>query len=398
MKIVNVEDYFIPDAGYQINIMPKYLSRFGHDVYVVTSTVEGINKPAADFFGTENISERDEQYTKQTGVKIIRVPPQSKKVISGRMLQSRLLFRTVDKLRPDVVYVHGNDSLTGMRYLSKRPKKYAVVTDSHMLGMATQNRLSKIYYWFYRHTITPKIIRNQIPVIRTQNDPFVEQYLGIPLSQAPWISYGSDTQLFHPDMQVRKDFRLKNNISEDDFVVVYTGKLDESKGGQLLADAASEKFGTDRSIVFVVVGNTDGEYGERVEQSFGKSENRVIRFPTQKYCDLAEFYQAADLSVFAKQCSLSFYDAQACGLPVLSEDNNINVDRCSHENGWNFKSGDVGDFRRMIEYAATLNSEEYSVISHNALKYITDNYNYEDKAREYEKVISDELKRYKEKM
>jgi hypothetical protein len=52
----------------------------------------------------------------------------------------------------------------------------------------------------------------------------------------------------------------------------------------------------------------------------------------------------------------------------------------------------------MIEYAATLNSEEYSVISHNALKYITDNYNYEDKAREYEKVISDELKRYKEKM
>lgn len=397
MKIINVEDYFIPDAGYQINIMPKYLAKFGHEVYIVTSTVEGIHKPAADFFGIDHINERDKRYTEQTGVKIIRVPPFTTKVISGRMIQSKALFKTVNNLKPDVVYVHGNDSLTGMRYLSNPQRNYALVTDSHMLGMATQNRLNKTYYWLYRKMITPKIIRNHIPVIRTQDDPFVEKCLGIPLAQAPWISYGSDTMLFHPDAEAKKSFRAEHGISEDDFVVVYTGKLDEAKGGKLLAQAFKEKFKTKKNVVLVAVGSTSGEYGKEVEQFFSESENRIIRFPTQKYSDLAQFYQAADLSVFAKQCSLSFYDAQACGLPVLSEDNNINVDRCSHGNGWNFKSDDVQDFRAKIEDAVNMNQNEYKKVSDCAYRFIIENYNYEDKAREYEAIVWREYQKYKDK-
>ena len=130
MRIVNVEDYFIPDAGYQINIIPKYLARFGHEVYIVTSTVEGVYKPAADFFGIDHIHERDARYMEQTGVKIIRVPPLTVKVISGRMVQSKALFRAVEELRPDVVYVHGNDSLTGMRYLRKNSREYALKSEA----------------------------------------------------------------------------------------------------------------------------------------------------------------------------------------------------------------------------------------------------------------------------
>jgi len=60
----------------------------------------------------------------------------------------------------------------------------------------------------------------------------------------------------------------------------------------------------------LVVGNSpDSEYGNLVEDTFRRSENRVIRFPTQKYTELPRFYQVADLAVFPKQCSLSFYDA-----------------------------------------------------------------------------------------
>ena len=154
-----------------------------------------------------------------------------------------------------------------------------------------------------------------------------------------------------------------------------------------MAQAFRERFNTTKNIVLIAVGNTSGDYGQEVERIFSESENRIIRFPTQKYCDLAQFYQAADLSVFARQCSLSFYDAQACGLPVLSEDNEINVDRCSHENGWNFKAEDVTDFRARIEYAANLPEDKYTAVSQNAYRFIMENYSYEDKAREYEKII-----------
>lgn len=386
MVIVNVEDYFIPDAGYQINIVPKYLAKFGHDVYVVTSKTEGINKTAAAFLGAENIEERDAEYTRRTGVKIIRVNPFTKKLVSGRIIQGKDLFEAVKGLNPDVVYVHGNDTITGMRYLWRK-QKFALVTDSHMLKMATTNSFSRYFQKFYKLFVTPQIIKNKISVIRTQNDDYVEACLGIPLSQAPWISYGTDTDLFYPDKAIKESFRKEHNIPMDDFVFVCTGKMDESKGGKLLAEAFVKKFNSDKNVTLITVGNFNGEYGEEVKAIFEKSENNIIHFPTQKYFDLGQFYQAADACVFAKQCSLSFYDAQGCGLPVISEDNNINMDRNSHGNGLCFASGNVESFRISIEKLLNMTDEEYKTMSKNSYRFIIDNYNYEEKAREYEKIL-----------
>ena len=397
MKIVNVEDFFHPDAGYQINILSKYLVALGHEVTIITSQMEKVPTTLTSFFGRENIEERDKAYSTRYGVKILRLPIRS--FVSGRAVFTKELFTAIQKEHPDVMVVHGNDTLTGMRYLLKYKKMgYPLVMDSHMLEMASTNKFNKLFRRFYKHFFTPMITKNEIPVIRTQDDPYVEKCLGIPLAQAPWISYGSDTMLFYPNAEIKKSFRAKHGISNDNFVIVYTGKLDESKGGMLLAKTFRDKFQSKKNVVLIVVGNTSGEYGKNVEQIFSMSENRIIRFSTQKYCDLARFYQAADLSVFAKQCSLSFYDAQACGLPVLSEDNNINVDRCSHENGWNFKADDVQDFRAKIEAVVNMDRREYQKVSDCAYRYIVESFNYKDKVREYEAVLLREYQKNKDKI
>ena len=398
MKIVNIEDYFHPEAGYQINILPKYMAKMGHEVTIITSEMDKIPTELISFFGCDDIEKKDKEYMEQSGVKIIRLPLHA--FISGRaVFFEKILFKTIKIENPDIVYVHGNDTLTGMQYLLKRKKmNYPLVMDSHMLEMASKNKLNKAFRRVYRCFFTPIIIKDKIQVIRTQDDPYVEKALGIPLTQAPWISYGSDTMLFHPDEAVKKKFRTENGIGDNDFVVVYTGKLDESKGGKLLAETFRKKFNTRKNIVLVVVGSTAGAYGKEVDKLFAESENRIIRFPTRRYSDLPRFYQSADLSVFAKQCSLSFYDAQACGLPVLSEDNNINIDRCGHNNGWNFKSDNAEDFRKKIEAAADMNDGDYRAISDNAYKFIIENYNYEDKAREYENVILNVINNEKGRM
>lgn len=396
MVIVHIEDFFHPNAGYQINIVPKYLSKFGHKVFIVTAEMEKIPANLTDFFGREDIEKYDREYEELTNVTIIRLP--IKKFVSGRAIFTSALMKTINGLNPDVLYVHGNDTMSGITFLSQVKKlNYAVVSDSHMLEMASTNRFNQLFRLFYRTFITPKIIKHKIPVIRTQDDPYVQKCLGIPLEQAPWISYGSDTMLFHPDEKKKCKFKEENSISEDTLVVLYAGKLDEAKGGQFLADAIKKKIECKREICFLIVGNTVGEYGKSIEEGFSESENRVLRYPTQRYVDLAKFYQVADLVIFPKQCSLSFYDAQACGVPVLSENNNINVDRCSHGNGWNFKVGDIKDFRDTLKEIAELDLSKYNNVSDCAYRYIIDNYNYEDKAREYEKIIVDEFKRFKER-
>lgn len=393
MRIIQIEDFFHPDAGYQINILSKFMAKKGHEVVIITAQIDNVPIGLTSFFGRDNLNEKDKKFSDEYGVKIIRIP--TIRFISGRAVFKKEIFKLVNELNPDILYLHGNDTLIAMLYLLKLKKlKYPILLDSHMLEMASVNKFSRIYRYLYRKILTPKIIKNDIPVIRTQNDPYVEKHLGIPLSRAPWISIGSDTSLFHPDTNKRKLFRLKYNIDQDDFIVIYTGKLDESKGARLLADAFVEKFQTNKNVILIVVGNSSGQYGEEIEEIFNESQNRVIRFQTQKYTDLADFYQAADLSVFPKQSSLSFYDAQACGLPVISEDNSLNIDRLNHNNGFNFEAGNVDDFRNQILKCANMRDDEFGVIKNNSYSFITEKYDYSKITDEYLMIIKETIKRF----
>lgn len=395
MKVVHIEDFFHPNAGYQINILPKHMVKKGIDNYIITSEIDNVPNSLTSFFGRENIEKYDKEYEEMTGVKIIRVP--TKGFVSSRAVFGNELDKEIKKIKPDVVYVHGNDTLVGMKYIWEQKKHdFALISDSHMLEMASSNRFNKLYRVFYKAFITPRIKKNRLTVIRTQNDSYVEKCLGIPLAQAPWISYGSDTLLFHPDQNEKKQFKIENNIPEDSFVIIYAGKLDESKGGLFLAETLQKKFEADRNVVFVIVGNTSGEYGRNVEEQFSLSENAIIRFPTQRYIDLAHFYKGSDLALFPRQCSLSFYDVQACGLPVISEDNNINIARCSHDNGFNFKQGNVDDFRKKIQFCINMDDNCFRELKNNAFTFIKSKYDYADKADEYIAEIRKALELFRE--
>ncbi len=394
MKIVQIEDFFHPDAGYQINILSKYMAKNGHQVTIITASLDKLDGGVVKFFGKNNIQERDRAYSKRYNVKIVRIPV--KRIISGRAVFGRQLISAIKKEMPDIVYAHGNDTLSGMQYLCKYNRLgYPLIMDSHMLEMASVNRFNRLYRKLYKKIFTPIIIKNKIQVIRTQNDPYVEKCLGIPLSQAPWISVGSDTMLFHPDNNARKEFRKKHAITENDFVVLYAGKLDESKGGMLLAEAIKEKLDCTKNVTICIVGKTLDEYGEKVEETFRISENRILRFPTQKYEDLAIFYQAADLAVFPRQCSLSFYDVQACGLPVLFEENSVNIGRAQRGNALTFKVDDVKGFREGLIKMIDMNADEFKAMGESATRYVEENFDYKDIATAYLDLINCEMIRQK---
>ena len=394
MRIVEIEDIFHPEAGYQINILSKYMVQFGHEVTIITARLDQIKSSAVSFFGADHLEQKDQTYSKKYGVKIIRLPVD--KMISGRVVFGRELIPAIQQVKPDIVYVHGNDTLTGMRYLLQYKKLgYPLIMDSHMLEMASTNRFNKIFRKVYQYIFTPIIIKNKIQVIRTQDDPYVEKCLGIPLSQAPWISVGSDTMLFHPDEEAKTRFRRRYEIPQDDFVIIYAGKLDESKGGMLLAEAIQKKMQTNKEVTFLIIGKAVGEYGRQVEETLKASENRVLRFPTQKYEDLAGFYQAADLAVFPRQCSLSFYDVQACGLPVVFEDDTVNVGRAKCSNAVTFIEGDAADFRKKMADIINLPQAEFSRMQTAAQQYVSENFDYKKIAMKYCMMIEEEMLRQK---
>ena len=386
MNILHVEGFFHPDAGYQLNVLAKYMVKKGHQVTIITCEPDKFPDYLTSFFGKEDIRERDLVYEKNNGVRIIRVP-----VVwyySGRAWATRDLFAKIREVAPDIVFAHCNDDMVGIRTINYCIKhRIPVVTDNHMAEIASKNKLRELFRFYYRSVETPKLIKHHIPVIRTADIDFVQKHYKLPLSQCPVISFGSDLMLFSPNAELRGEIRQSLDIDPDETVVIYAGKLDESKGGLFLANSLQEKFDVDKKLCFIVIGNTVGEYGQEVLRSFKESENRVILLPTQKYADLSKYFVCSDFALIPRQSSLTFYDYQACGLPVIAEDNNINQTRVDHDNGWLFEAGNVEAFRKSIVNAINLDPGEYRRISENSRNYIVENYNYDTKCDEYLEVL-----------
>lgn len=389
MHFVHLEDGFHPSAGYQVNLLSKLQVKQGHQVTIVTTELDKIPDHVVSFFGKENIQARDAEFTKNTGVKIVRMPLLS--YYSSRAIYYPSIFEQVRQLNPDVLFLHGLDTFGVIMFLLRyKSFKFPMVTDSHMLEMASKNKFNYIFRFVYKHLITPIIIKNKIPVIRLVDSDYVEKYLGIPLSSTTILSFGTDVEYFSPNQEACLSFRKKYDIAENAFVILYAGKLDESKGGLFLAKSIRDKFVSKelaQDIVIIIVGNTVGQYGQQVEEEFSNSKNRIIRFPTQAYIDLAEFYQSVNLVIFPKQCSMSFFEVQSCGVPVVLERNEINDIRVNYNNGVLFNQNDTVDFREKIQAMINASSEDYTLMCNNARKYIVDNFNYAPIAKQYTELM-----------
>ena len=304
---------------------------------------------------------------------------------------TKALYSAVKTINPDVILSHCFETLTAMRIFFKFRKRYPIVFDSHMLSMASKNKFVKIYETMFKRLVTPRVVQNRIPVILTQDDNYVNTHLGMPKELTPFISFGTDTELFKPSKNTRQEFIREHELKEDSFIIVSTGKLSPAKGGKLFAETVAKKFDTARDVVIVVVANLDGEYEKEVKKMLDKSENKILFYPVQNYTNLPYFYQIADVCLFPKQCSMSFYDVEACGVPVISEDNNVNIARNSHGNGLCFKKDNVDDFRKAIDNIANMSPEVYDKMSDSCVRFIRDEYDYRKIAKRYSDILEHQI-------
>ena len=259
-----------------------------------------------------------------------------------------------------MLYVHGNDTAVGMWLLRHRDRLCCpMVMDNHMVEMASQNPLRKLYRAYYRRFIAPIIIKNEIPVIRAMNDDYVERCLGVPLSLSPWISYGSDMLLFHPDKAAGAEFRRENGIAQDALVVLFAGKFDRVQGaGCSLAEPTCREISSPREIVYVMIGNAVGDYGAAVESASPKAAAGSCASPRRSTPSSRVFLSGSRHRPHRKAGQPHFFDMEACGVPMLSEDNNLNAARSDCGNGWLFRPDDADDFAAKLEMIVNLDGKE----------------------------------------
>lgn len=119
-------------------------------------------------------------------------------------------------------------------------EKLGVVTNKFMLRMA--------------YSLEAKLYRNSVLITGQTQGICSDIKLRFPDKTAYWLPNGVDLNYYQPDAIIASDFRIKNNIGESDFVLLYAGIIGLAQGLEIILYAANA-LKDSMHLKFVVLGN-----------------------------------------------------------------------------------------------------------------------------------------------
>jgi len=156
------------------------------------------------------------------------------------------------------------------------------------------------------------------------------------------VNNGIDLTLFHPNKLTRESVRQELNIQEDDFLMVYSGRVNKEKGIDVLIDALILLKDVPKIKLLVIGGSFFGN--DFSEDAFYKSlrekaeqiPDRIIFTGFKPYNEIPDYLAASDLAVIPSVWDDPFpttvLEAQAMGLPIITTNKGGIPEEVSPEN------------------------------------------------------------------
>lgn len=324
MKIVHVEDYFDPTAGYQINEMIYANSSYNDEIYVITSNDMSPFHKQVD----KNL---DEKFESQTGAKIVRLDSRFK--ISSRLVLKKL-WKNIDEIEPDILFLHGIGDFKDF-ILFKKKKTYTILRDCHMSWVASRNKLRAIYYRTFKLLFSPQINKsNRYEVVFALGDEEYEylKKLGVGDDKIRYLRHGYNSEVMFYDNEARNSIRDMYGFNKEDIVISYIGKFDKYKRPDVIFDIINNTevdFIKKHNIKLLFIGPKETSYMEKFNDKLRSVDNicDVIIDGAKPFNELRKYYSASDICIFPKETTLSSIHAQVCGCTVVMEKHKSNIER-----------------------------------------------------------------------
>jgi glycosyltransferase involved in cell wall biosynthesis len=144
---------------------------------------------------------------------------------------------------------------------------------------------------------------------------------GISSESIKIIPNGIDTSHYSPDQRIRMVTRKELHFNEDDFVIVFSGRLDPVKNFGLLLEVFEYCYKADSSIKLLVVG--DGPERQKIEQICTQNEIDAGLVMLGQKSEVLPYLRAGDvflLTSLTEQMPLTILEAMSVGLPVIASD------------------------------------------------------------------------------
>ena len=220
--------------SYQDNLLPKYHKKIGFDVSMITS------KYIWDK-GNISIDNRD-IYLNEYGIKTIRLESKKNTTIHSKFKRYQNLYETLSNEKPDILFIHGVQFLEVrniVSYLDKNPQ-VKVYVDNHAdfsnsaTNWLSKNILHKIL-WRRMAKIVEPYTEKFYGVLPSRVD-FLNEIYKIPKEKIELLVMGADDEKVENTISLKlgEEVRTRYGITDEEFLIVTGGKIDNAKRQTLL--------------------------------------------------------------------------------------------------------------------------------------------------------------------
>jgi len=345
IKILHICQYYNNSWNYQENILPRYYAELGCDVIVITSD----RKPFYRGDKEKRIIKEDIFF--ENGVKIRRIPIKLEYI--NRFVIFKNLYNVLEEEKPDCIFHHGitmPSVATAVRYKRNHPDTVLVV-DSHSDIYNSGNKFISKY--FYHNIIWRMLIKYWLPYIdkiycvTPSVAKFELEFHGIPSNKIELLYLGSDIKHSHFDLEACKTIREKFCISENEVLIVTTGKLQTKKKTERLIMAV--KRINNPNLRLMIIGTAESSRMKQLKK-LAIDDSRIIFIGWVPSKDLYKYFSAADIGIWPACQTVTFQEAIGCSLPIIVKHYYGTEYLTQYQNGFQLYSDSVEEIIEKIEF------------------------------------------------
>lgn len=318
MKILHIclASFYIDNYSYQENLLPKFHKKLGHEVEIIASM------QSFDCNGeTSYIEKTSHSYLNENGIKVTRLQYKHSNPQLQRLRHYIGTSEAVAAVSPDIIFCHGcqfGDMPVIVDYVKAHPNVKLYI-DSHA---DYSNSASN---WVSLHILHRIIWRHEAQLALPYTErfwgvlparvDFLEENYKLPKEKCELLVMGGDDDevIRASDPASVAKTKKRFGYTDNDFVIVTGGKIDEAKTQVLsLMEAVAEMAERVKLLVFgPVVPSMKAEFEKWL------TCDRITYVPWANTSDSYDYFAVADLVTFPGRHSVYWEQAVAMGKPML---------------------------------------------------------------------------------
>lgn len=319
MKILHIVlccNAFKDGWSYQENCIPRYQKEFGYDVEIITVPF------TVDSKGNRVIYPKH-KYLDQNNIPITRLSHlvSNKFKLSLRFRLFKNLYKMVENIRPDIIFIHGLQFLDIRKIAKyvKRNKYVKVYVDGHEdYYNSAKNFLSRyvlhgLVWRLCAHLIEP--YTSKFWGVTPARVDFLIKMYKLPKSKVDLLVMGAEDEKVQEAKKNIHTAELKEQygIKSDDFIIMSGGKLDQNKPEILNIMRAVNQLQNNK-IKFLFLGSVSKEYYDDFNQQLS---DKVKYIGWIKSKDTYTYFNLADLVIFPGLHSVFWEQVVGLGRPAV---------------------------------------------------------------------------------